>query len=99
MSKKNYLKPITLSKPPKVLFLGNGINRLFPQSCVSWEKLLKLLGEDSFENIYGLPSHLKAQLIKNNNEKYSRNGCTDAFREQCMKWCNEILIQEKKDFI
>ncbi len=49
---------------PKVLFLGNGINRAFKSN--SWDELLKEFGKKE-DTVNSLPMTLQPIILSNNN--------------------------------
>ncbi len=75
MKKNNKLKNINLLSPPKVIFLGNGINRITfdNQTSISLKQLIAIVSTDimqknksAWENV---PFPLKVQFIKNNSKE------------------------------
>lgn len=95
----NLLKPISLSEPPKVLFLGNGINRLNFSGArnISLENLLKELREDLADKhiLENLPFPLQVQCLRHlSNEDYDKKITVLA-----LDWCNEVIKADKQHVI
>lgn len=102
---QKYLKKISLLSPPKVLFLGNGINRLF-QNSVSLDNLMEQLGSKSVQNLNTLPFYLQIQFLRHYNKKDSSQkqdptkiDYSAAIKKLCLNWCTEEVSKTKSDFI
>ena len=103
MRKKSHsleiIKPFRLSEPPRVLFLGNGINRLDYSDSrkISLEQLLEKLRKDlvNKEALAQLPFPLQAQCIRLLLKEHYDNKITDL----CLDWCNEVIKDDKQQLI